>query len=471
MKKLNRQIAFLPPTKPIKVLQFGGGNFLRAYANWMIDELNKETDFNGGVLVVKPTEKGDYRALREQDGLYHVLTNGYQDGELINDYQLIECVQEIVHPYQEWKAYLETAELASIRFIISNTTESGIKFSTDDQDVDKPPIEFPAKLTKWFYHRWQHFRGTADSGCVILPCELIEGNGKTLKNCVLNYADHWGLENDFKRWIEQHNHFCNTLVDRIVPGFPKGDITEFYQKIGYEDALVVDAEPYHIWVIEGPPEIQKELPFEQTKLNVVFTNDLTPYRQLKVRILNGAHTTMVPVGYLAGIETVREAVEDDEVGGFIRKALFDEILPTLEFPDAQKQKYANDVLDRFRNPYIHHRLISISLNSTSKFKTRVLPSILAYHEKFGELPQNLLSAFAALICFYRGKRGQEDIPLNDSEFALSFFRNAWKKWDKTKDTSHLVISVLSNLTLWESDLNKVTGLSEALKVLVEKQIT
>ena len=471
MKKLDRKSANLPINKPAKVLQFGGGNFLRAFTDWMIDELNQQTNFNGGVIIVKPTESGDYTPLRKQDGLFHILTKGVKNGKLVTETQLIECVQAIIHPYVAWETYLKSAETPTLRFIISNTTEAGIQFNEEDTFGDYSPKEFPGKLTRWLFHRWQHFKGSPESGCIILPCELIEDNGQKLKNCILQYADLWDLADDFKVWINQHNHFCNTLVDRIVPGFPKDSIDAVYQNIGYEDELVVDAEPYHIWVIEADKTIQAALPFAQTNLNVVFTNDLAPYRQLKVRILNGAHTTMVPTGYLAGIETVREAVEDEYIGAFIKNTLFEEILPTLDFPQAQLEQYANDVLDRFKNPFIRHQLISISLNSTAKFKTRVLPSLLAYVEKKGGLPKNLVIAFAALICFYRGKRGTENIPLRDSEQALSFFKEIWEEWDSSnKNTKQLVQAVLQKEDFWEQNLSTILQLTETLTTAVNLQI-
>ena len=467
MKKLNRTVANIPANKPLKILQFGGGNFLRGFTDWMIDELNQATDFNGGVVLVKPTEKGDYTKLRQQDGLFHVLTKGIRDGQLVSEIQLIQCVQQIIHPYREWAAFLKTAEIPTLQFIVSNTTEAGIQFNKKDHNEDTPPKEFPAKLTLWLYRRWQHFQGRAESGCIHLPCELIQQNGTQLKACILAYADLWQLNDGFKYWINQHNHFYNTLVDRIVPGFPANNVEEIYREIGYQDELMVVAEPYHIWVIEGGKAVQKALPFEKTNLNVVFTKDLTPYRQLKVRILNGAHTTMVPLGYLAGLETVRAAVEDEKVGAFLKKAVWEEILPTLDFPQAQKEKYAHDVLDRFKNPFIHHQLLRISLNSTAKYKTRVLPSFLTFYEKTGNLPPHLVAALAALICFYSGKRGQEPIPLKDSEFALSFFERIWKNWEHNhQNTAQLVQEVLQETAFWERDLTAIKGLKERLIHLI-----
>ena len=462
MQKLNRTTANLPANKQVKIIQFGGGNFLRGFVDWMVDELNKQTNFNGGVLVIKPTEKGDYTALRKQDGLFHLLTRGIREGALVAEQQLIQCIQNIIHPYQEWNKYLKSAEIPSLRFVVSNTTEAGIQFSKQDTFTNQAPKEFPAKLTCWLYHRWQFFSGDVDRGCIHLPCELIEQNGHQLKKCILQYVDLWKLEPTFKDWIRDHNYFCNTLVDRIVPGFPDGDISTVYQELGFEDNLIVSAEPYHIWVIEGEEFIKKELPFEQTNLNVVFTNNLEPYRQLKVRILNGAHTTMVPIGYLSNIETVRTAVEDEKVGQFLKTALYEEILPTLDFPQAAKEKYMADVLDRFKNPYIHHQLISIALNATSKYKTRVLPSLLRFYKLTGTVPPKLATALAALITFYRGKRNGHLIPIKDSEFALSFFQNVWKEWNTDKDTSKLVRQVLKENTFWGQDINKIEGLAEKI---------
>lgn len=467
---LNRTVSENSIMRPLKILQFGGGNFLRGFVDWMVEILNESTDFNAGIIVVKPTEKGDYHALRNQDGLFHVLTNGIRNGELVSEEKLVTCVQQIIQPYKAWNSFLETAENPDIRFIVSNTTESGIKFNKQDSFPETCPQEFPAKLCAWMYKRWQHFEGRKDKGCIILPCELIENNGDQLRDCLLQYARFWGLEDNFQDWLQTANHYCNSLVDRIVPGYPKERASQIEEKLALRDELLVDAEPYHIWVIEGPEEVKQELPFEQTGLNVVFTDDLQPYRELKVRILNGAHTTVVPVGYLAGIETVREAVEDKEVGEFIRGAIYEEILPTLDFPQDQLEQYAKDVLDRFRNPFIRHQLIDISLNSISKFKTRVLPSLLAYQEKFGRLPQRLVKALAALICFYRGRRGEEKIPLRDSKATLAFFEEIWVNWEKDKDSKQLVQAVLGNEKFWGKELNGVSGLPEKLVQEIEERV-
>jgi len=459
MNKLNR---VSPSDRPIKVLQFGGGNFLRAYFDWMIDILNEQTDFNGDVIIVKPTQHGRYNLLRESEGLFHVITSGIKDGKLLSEPHLVKCVQSIIHPYLAWTDYLQSAHNPTIRFIISNTTEAGIRFNPKDSKTTRPPTEFPAKLTRWLYERWQHFSGQATKACIFLPCELIENNGAQLKDCILQYANHWSYEEAFQEWIENHNLFCNTLVDRIVPGYPIDRIEEINKTLNVIDPLVVEAEPYHLLVIEGAEQIKEELPFHKTNLNVVFTNDLNPYRQLKVRILNGAHTAMVPIGFLAGVETVREAVEDEVVGRFIKELLQKEILPTLSFPEEEKIQYANDVLDRFKNPFIKHRLIDISLNSIAKFKSRLLPTLIKYIQQNNKAPTNIIKALAALIVFYKDGKGNQEVPFKAGEEVIRFFNDKWKQWEINKDTRSLCIEVLSNQSFWGLDLNSFDILSDIL---------
>lgn len=308
--------------RPIKILQFGAGNFLRAYFDWMVDVLNEQTDFNGDVLIIKPTETGDYLSLRQQNGLYHILTNGFKEGELIQDTHLVKCIQEVIHPYNQWDDYIDSAKLESIKLIVSNTTEAGIQFNPHDQYADKPAREFPAKLTQWLYARWSHFNGDPDQACIILPSELIEHNGSRLRECVLQYANHWSLTESFAEWISTHCQFYNTLVDRIVTGYPTERAEQLKKDLGCEDKLMVEAEPYHLFVIEGPRELNAVIPFDKTNLNVVFTDDLQSYRAIKVSLLNGCHTAMVPVGYLAGVRTVKEAIDHPEVGSFIQNVLF-----------------------------------------------------------------------------------------------------------------------------------------------------
>lgn len=456
MKPLNRNTCQTPEMHPVKVVQFGEGNFLRGFVDWIIDILNEKTSFNGSVVVVQPISQGIINLLNAQGGLYHVLLNGIQGGKATQEKRLISCISGALNPYEDYKAYLALGENPALEFIISNTTEAGIAFDAADTHVDTLSSSFPGKLTALLYHRYQYFKGAADKALTVIPCELIEKNGDALRDTVLKYAEIWELPTGFVNWITKHTLFCNTLVDRIVPGYPRETIKEIQQELGYEDKLVVMAEPFHLWVIEGPEYVKKAFPAEEAGLQVKFVKDQTPYRTRKVRILNGAHTALVPVAYLLGLRTVREAVEDKVAGRFIQEAIYEEIIPTLDLPADELEQFAGDVIERFQNPYIHHELLSIALNSVSKYKVRVLPSVLEYRKRTGKLPERLLKSLAALILFYRGAWQGATIPLNDSQEVLVFFQNAWKK----EEPSAVVAHVLANTAFWGTDLTKIEGLQQ-----------
>ncbi len=463
MQKLNRQSTHTTNTRPMKVMQFGGGNFLRAFVDWMVHVLNNETDFNGGVGVIKPTERGDYEILKSQDGLFTVVLDGIKNGELVAEKILVDCVQEIVNPYTEWDAYLEFAKNPDLRFVVSNTTEAGIKFNAEDGFGDHPPKEFPAKLTLWLYKRFQHFGNDAAKGCVLLPCELIEDNGAALKKTVLQYAEHWHLGEDFMNWIYTANHFCSTLVDRIVSGYPTERANKIQSELGYEDKLLVAGEYYHSWVIQADEIVQQELPFSRTALNVTFVDDLVSYREMKVRILNGAHTAMVPVAYLAGLRLVKEAMDDETVSHFVESLLIKETVTTLNFPDTVTHKYVEDVLDRFRNPLLKHQLISISLNSTSKFVARLLPTFKDYYIAKRKLPPRIVFGLSALIRMYKGEFEDGKIELKDDAKVLNFFTSNWRKYDdKEMEMNTLVGVILSDMSIWGEDLTTYEGFVQAV---------
>lgn len=446
-KKLNRQ-SVSSPKRPVKVLQFGEGNFLRAFCDWMIDVLNEKTDFNGNVQIVQPIRQGMGALINEQDGLYHVVLNGIQNGVRVCEDRLVTCIDSVINPYDDYKRFLALAENADLQFVFSNTTEAGIAFSGNDKTPDVIPESFPGKVTAFLLHRYK----TNGKGLTFLPCELIEKNGATLKSIVLQYIDLWKLPEDFKEWVNGNVLFCNTLVDRIVPGFPKETIREIHQRTDFEDNLAVTAEPFHLWVIEAPGQVRKSLPLEKAGLQVKFVPDLTPYRTRKVRILNGAHTTLVPVAYLKGLRTVREAVEDKEVGDYLMKAIHQEIIPTLDLPKDELTRFADEVMERFQNPFIKHELASIALNSISKYKVRVLPSVLGYIELKKELPKRLLYSLAALIKFYKG----EGRPVNDAPEIIEFFSKAWAG----NDPVQAALMVLGNKDFWGLDLNTIGGLNE-----------
>lgn len=456
IKKLNRETTGFSQTRPVKVLQFGEGNFLRAFADWMIDILNEKTDFNGAVQVVQPIQQGMGKMVNAQDGLYHVVLNGIKNGKPSQETRLVTSVAGVINPFEDLDGYLKTGENPALKFVLSNTTEAGITFSPLDKSPDVFPETFPGKLTVLLYHRYRFFNGAADKALIVMPCELIDKNGDTLRQTILQYIAHWQLPEGFKNWITQHTIFCNTLVDRIVPGFPKDTIAEIHASTGYEDNLVVMAEPFHLWVIEAPESVQLAFPADKAGLQVKFVKDMAPYRTRKVRILNGAHTALVPVAYLHGLRTVKEAVDDSFAGDFIRKAIQEEIIPTLDLPAEELKQFAHDVFERFQNPFIRHELMSIALNSVSKYTVRVLPSVLKYIEIKKQLPERLILSLASLIRFYKGEWQGESIALKDTPEVLDFFRTVWQ----TNDPETVARKTLSNVSFWEQDLTKIDGLVE-----------
>ncbi|TCO76497.1 tagaturonate reductase [Marinisporobacter balticus] len=444
-----------------RILQFGEGNFLRAFVDGMIDKMNKEADFNSSVVVIQPLKEGLVDKLNEQDGLYTLYLNGIKDGEVVSEHTVIEAISRAINPYDAYEGYLEVAKNPELRFIISNTTEAGIAFDEKDRLEDRPQNSYPGKLTALLYERYKAFDGDKNKGLILIPCELIEKNGEKLKEIILKYAKLWNLEEGFIKWMHEANTFYNSLVDRIVPGYPRDKMEKITKELGYEDQLVVEGEQFHLWVIEGPQWIKEELPAEKCGLNVIFTDDLTPYRTRKVRILNGAHTSMVPVSLLYGIKTVRETVEDQVMGRFVKEAIYDEIVPTLDLPKEELDYFANAVLDRFKNPFIKHFLMSISLNSNSKYETRVLPSVLEYKKRTGELPNKLVFSLASMMYLFKGEINGEVVALKDSPEILDMYEKLWGAYDVTEEgLRNIVTTVLAQEKIWKIDLNKVEGLTD-----------
>ena len=463
VKQLNKKTYMDYREYPEKVLQFGEGNFLRCFVDWMFHQLNKKAGFNGSVIVVQPIDKGMVNLLNQQDGLYTIYLRGLKNGKAESIHEVIDVINRGINPYEDFQAYLKTAEQPEIRYVVSNTTEAGITYDDNDKETGTPPNSFPAKLAVWLYHRYKTFNNDASKGVHIIPCELIEKNADNLKRIILQFSAKWNYEEGFASWLNNACTFNNTLVDRIVPGYPRERIAEITSELGYEDKQVVEGEPFHLWVIEGSEQLQKELPFPSIGLNVLYVKDITPYRTRKVRILNGAHTALVPVAYLYGIDTVRESVEDPVVGKYLRDTIFEEIIPTLDLPKEELEQFANEVIDRFRNPYIKHLLMSIALNSWSKFETRVLPSILEYKKRKAFVPQRLAFSLAATIAFYKGKRGDETIALNDDAAAMELLKNAWASYDGSEaGIKEVVTKVLGYEKNWKMNLNDVEGLNEAV---------
>ncbi|MBZ9630038.1 tagaturonate reductase [Salegentibacter sp. LM13S] len=456
MKTLNRKNTGIDIEHPIKVVQFGEGNFLRAFVDYVIDKLNEQAGFNAGVAVVQPIASGMVSMLNDQDGLYNLFMRGIKNGKEIQEKRTISCIQKGINPYEDYAQYMALAEEEQLQFVISNTTEAGISFDEKDTLDGTPHNSFPAKLTALLYKRFQHFKGDKNKGLTIIPCELINHNADTLKEIILKYANLWKLEKEFSDWINQSNSFHNTLVDRIVPGYPKDDIENYQKELEFEDKLVVTAEVFLLWVIEGDEKLKQKIPFDKIDENILVVKDMQPYRTRKVRILNGAHTTMVPFSLLYGNETVKETIDNSFTGEFVKEAVFEEINPTLSLGKEELDTFANEVFDRFRNPFIKHQLASIALNSISKFKVRVLPSLIAYQDKNNELPLRLTYAMACLIRFYRGEWEGKLLPVKDDAEITDFFKKVWEQ-HSYKDISR---DVLQKKEFWGEDLTKIPVLKK-----------
>ncbi len=455
---LNRANAGKETKYPIKVLQFGEGNFLRAFVDYAFYKLNKELDFNAGVAIVQPLEGGMVDFIMKQDGLYTLFLNGVKNNQNIQDVYLIDNLVKGVNPYADFNAYLDLAKSETLEFVISNTTEAGIEFVETDTLENVPQKSFPAKLAAFLYERFKFFGGDSSKGLTIIPCELINYNADTLKDILLRYSQLWNLGSEFDSWLNNACSFHNTLVDRIVPGYPRNEIEEYNAKLDYHDNILVTAEPFFLWVIEGDEKLKAKLPFDKTDLDVKIVKDMQPYRTRKVRILNGAHTAMVPLSIMYGNTTVKETLDDQFTGAFVSKIIFDEINPTLDMDKEELNQFANEVLDRFRNPYIKHLLSDIALNSISKFKVRVLPSILKYQELNNRLPLNLVFSFACTIRFYQGIWEGKALPIKDSEDIVQTMTAYWKFDDVGKTVQH----TLANQEFWDEDLNAVPGLYEEI---------
>lgn len=451
------------------VAQFGEGNFLRAFVDYMIDIANERGVFDGGVSIIKPIAFGSLDNFIKQDCAYTVILRGVMDGKKYVEKRIISSVNEIVNPFLDYNSYINLAKRDELRFIVSNTTEAGIAYDSSDKFERKPANSYPGKLVQFLYARFNQFQGDPDKGLIILPVELIEANGKKLRECVLKLIDLWVLPEAFANWVKSSCTFCSTLVDRIVTGYPKEEAAELENQLGYRDELMVTAEPFGLWVIESndPEKIQKALPFDEAGLPVVFTQNLTPYRDRKVRILNGAHTSTVLGAYLVGLDTVGQCMSNQVIRRFMEKAVFDEIVPTVKLPESEVLDFANSVMERFENPFIQHALLSISLNSVSKWKARVLPSLKDYFNKNAKLPPCLTFSLASLIAFYRtsergdscliGKRASNTYEIHDDAAILDFFAEY-----ADKETPQLVHLFLSRRRFWGEDLRKLGNMSSQI---------
>ncbi|MFT8869778.1 tagaturonate reductase [Liquorilactobacillus nagelii] len=438
---------------PTKVIQFGEGNFLRAFIDWQIHQMNKQGLFKGGVKIVQPLAKGMTKNLDQQDDLYTVLLEGVLNGKKYQSHEVIESVNGTVRPYENYAEYLKLAEDDNIEVIFSNTTEAGIAFDENDKLSDQPQNSYPGKLTALLYHRFE----LGKKGFHIIPCELINHNGDQLKKIVLQYAELWKLGEKFVDWINNDNKFYSTLVDRIVPGYPRDRAADLEKEWGYLDQMMVKTEPFLIFVLEGSQAINDVLPLKEAGINFVVTDDMQPYRNRKVSILNGPHTTMSPIARLAGIETVGEVMKDKDFYKFVNDEMYQEIIPTVALPEKELADYAEGIKERFENPYVKHQLSSIALNSISKFTARLLPTLKRYVAKNQELSKRIVLALAAYLKIYRG---QADFEPSDTAEVLAAFK-------KIAGDENYVHEALSNSDFWGEDLTKISG----LEALVNKYLT
>ena len=476
MEKLNYEVlkksgyqGYILEKAPEKILQFGEGNFLRAFVDYWFDMSNEKVGWNGKAVLVQPIAPGLAKIINEQQGLYTLYLRGRENGEKVDRKRVISSVSRCLNPYEkaDYDAMMEVAVSDDLEYIVSNTTEAGIVYDPACQKDDCPPSSFPAKLTQVLYKRWQ----AGKKPLVILSCELIDNNGKELEKCVGQYIQQWALEKDFADWCGQCT-FCSTLVDRIVPGRVKDpeEAKRLDEENGYHDDLIDVGEVFGVWNIEGPEWLADQLPFRKAGLNCIVVPDVTPYKKRKVRILNGAHTGFVLGAYLAGFDIVRDCMHNETVKGFMNKMLHEEVIPTLPLDKQDLENFASAVEDRFNNPFVDHELMSISLNSTSKWKARNMPSFLEYIQEKGKLPVCLTMSLAAYIAFYsndvqeltdkglvcRRPKGNT-YTVSDDRWALEFY------WDHKDDSAEdLVHAVLTNQQMWDQDLTQIAGLEEAV---------
>ena len=460
---------YLLKNAPERVLQFGEGNFLRAFADYWFDMANEKAGWNGKCVLVQPIAQGLTQLINRQEGLYTLYLRGRQNGEKVDAKRVISSVSRCLNPYekQDYDAMMDVAAGEALEYIVSNTTEAGIVYDPSCRREDWPPAAIPAKRTQGLLHRWRAGR----PGVVVLSCELIDNNGKELLRCVNQYIKQWGLEEGFARWVNGDCTFCSTLVDRIVPGRIRdaAEAARLEDENGYRDALIDVGEVFGVWNIEGPEWLAEKLPFRAAGLNCPVVPDVTPYKKRKVRILNGAHTGFVLGAYLAGYDIVRDCMQDDVILGFMNRMLHEEVIPTLPLDRQDLEAFAAAVQDRFNNPFINHELMSITLNSTSKWRARNMPSLLEYAQTAGKLPPCLAMSFAAYIAFYssdiqalteqglvcRRPKGNE-YTVSDDRWVLEFYYSRRGVSDET-----LVHDVMTNEKMWGQDLTLVPGFEQA----------
>jgi len=463
---------------PVTVLQIGEGNFLRGFFDWMVQESRKQGKFRGGIAVTQPRPSGKPKidALNGQDRLYTLVVRGIENGERVERRELISVFAEAFDPYEEWERLVRLAVSPDLRIVVSNTTEAGLVYRPEMLKEGEPIVSYPGKIAYLLYRRFLEYGGASDRGLLFFPCELLERNGDALRECVLKYSEDWGFPETFREWVKSSNRFLNSLVDRIVTGYPDREQAEtWFAEWGYRDDLLCVAEPYHLWAIEGESELDERLPLAVAGLNVVWTDDLKPFQERKVRILNGAHTLMAPLGILGGVEHVRELMEHDTLGPYIRSTVAEEIVPSLPYPEEELLGYAESVFERYLNPFIRHRLADIAMNGISKFKARLLPTIEYYVRRGETIPSRLVRGMAGMLRYYRVQREGEVFfgttfaglryPVRDDAQTLETMAAIWEEAKQTDEPLERTISrLLATEGLWGKDLSEWPLLSERLVV-------
>lgn len=442
------------PHRPVRVMQFGEGNFLRAFIDWFFQNFNDKGNWNSGVAVVQPLAMGRVKELEKQDGLYTLLLEGVQNGELIKSRQLIDVLEDFIDPYTEYDHYLSYAKSTDLKMIISNTTEAGIAYDPTDTDFSVTPHSFPGKLLALLKARYDAFNGCYDAGLFIVACELIDYNGTQLKECMVKLSKDKGFDEDFITWLTTANKFYNTLVDRIVPGYPKDQVESLREELGYIDNNMVKGEIFHLWVVEGDPCIKEFLPIDASGLNIVVTDNVRPYKERKVKILNGSHTCMVPIAYQMDERLVSEMMNDPLCYTYLNDFLQSEVWPTIALSTEECEAFTNAVFERFKNPTIRHELITISLNSMTKYKTRILPSALSSYELTKELPGHALFSFACLLNMYTIRKEDGSCLIQDDPAFIEM-------WDGLKDAdSATIVNTVMSLSHWDGAFDTMAGSKE-----------
>ncbi|MBF9221799.1 tagaturonate reductase [Hymenobacter ruricola] len=453
---------------PEKVLQFGTGVLLRGLPDFMIDEANRQGVFNGRVVVVKSTDGGDATAFERQNGLYTVCVRGVEDGKPVEENVVCASISRVLSAKSQWAEVLEFAASPDLQVVISNTTEVGIQLVNEDIHLT-PPTSFPGKLLAVLYARFQAFKGDVNCGLVIVPTELIPDNGRKLEAIVLELAHRNDLGSAFIDWLESANHFCNTLVDRIVPGRPEPALyAQLQTELGYKDELLTMSEAYALWAIEGGEKVREVLSFHAVAKGVVVRPDITLFRELKLRLLNGTHTLSYALAHLVGCATVREALENEDLARFIHNLMLADLLPGIPYQVDEKvgQRFGMQVLDRFRNPFLEHRWLAIAMQGTAKMQMRNVPTLLHYYQTHNAVPHYMALGFAAYLLFMRNTASAPGVgqgeangePYTIIDDRASYFADLWARLSPEE----LTTTALRNTVLWGQDLTRLPGFANAV---------